>query len=338
MILDDWSILFQQNPSLSPDEGSTFAPVCDTAHLDSRKVRFMAKRFMPVASEQNLPTRPRKAAMATRTKGKTANEATRLSSVAAAIALLKVFSEDEFELGISGLSQRLGLAKSTVHRLAMTLVSEGFLEQNPENERYRLGIALFSLGALVRRRMDVSSEARPHLFQLRETTGETVHLAILDGAEIVYVYNLESTQAIRMRSDIGVRKPAFCTAEGLAMLAFQPDSLIESAIAKGLVARTPKTNTAPRALRRSLEFVRGAGYAIEDEQSEAGMRSVAAPIRNSAGEVVAAIGVAGPIQRITDNTITKLIPKVVETARTVSKRIGYRAGQSATGRDKSTEF
>src|SRR5215213_11008575 len=121
----------------------------------------------------------------------------RLSSVATAIALLKSFSEYESEIGVSSLAKRLGVAKSTVHRLAVTLVSEGMLEQNPENERYRLGIALFGLGALVRRRMDVSTEARPHLFALRESTGETVHLAVLDRAEIMYIYNLESPQAIR---------------------------------------------------------------------------------------------------------------------------------------------
>src|SRR5919109_379186 len=108
------------------------------------------------------------------------------------------------------------------------------LEQNPDNEKYRLGIALFGLGALVRRRMDVSAEARPHLFQLRESTGETVHLALRDRAEIMYIYNLESHHAIRMRSDIGVRKPAYCTAEGLAILAFQPDDIVARVMAAGL--------------------------------------------------------------------------------------------------------
>ena len=128
----------------------------------------------------------------------------RLSSVATAIRLLKAFSEDDDELGISELSRRLGLAKSTVHRLAVTLVSEGLLEQDRDNAKYHLGIALFRLGALVRRRMNVSNEARPYLYDLREKINETVHLAILDGSEIMYVYNLESTHAIRMRSDIEI--------------------------------------------------------------------------------------------------------------------------------------
>jgi DNA-binding IclR family transcriptional regulator len=249
----------------------------------------------------------------------------RLSSVATAIALLKAFSEDEVDIGVSTLARRLGIAKSTVHRLATTLVSEGMLEQNPENGKYRLGIALFGLGALVRRRMDVSTEAKPYLFGLRETTGETVHLTVLDGAEIMYVYNLESMQAIRMRSDLGMRKPAYCTAEGQAILAFQPAGVIDAIIARGLKARTPKTNTDANAFRRALATVRERGYAIEDEESEIGMRSLAAPIRNSAGEVAAAVGVAGPVQRLPDETLASFAPHVLKTAEAISVRLGYRS-------------
>lgn len=250
----------------------------------------------------------------------------RLSSVAAAIALLKAFSEDEVDIGVSTLAKRLGMAKSTVHRLATTLVSEGMLEQNPENGKYRLGIALFGLGALVRRRMDVSNEAKPYLFDLRETTGETVHLAILDRMDIMYVYNLESTQAIRMRSDIGVRKPAYCTAEGLAMLAFQPSSLVDDIVSRGLQPRTSRTNTDPERLRAVLAAVRDRGYAIEDEESEAGMRCVAAPVRNATREVVAAVGIAGPVQRLPDDLLASFAPHVLRTAEAISVRLGYRSG------------
>ena len=166
--------------------------------------------------------------MAKRTTGKSEpRKRERLSSVATAIRLLKAFSEDEVDIGISELAQRLGIAKSTAHRLAVTLVSEGMLEQDRDNGKYRLGVALFRLGALVRRRMEVSNEARPYLYDLREKINESVHLAILDGTEIMYVYNLESTHAIRMRSDLGVRKPAHCTAEGQAILAFQPQEVVD---------------------------------------------------------------------------------------------------------------
>src|SRR5215510_6632183 len=221
----------------------------------------------------------------------------RLSSVATAIRLLKAFSEDEVEIGISALARRLGLAKSTVHRLAVTLVSEGLLEQNRENGKYQLGIALFRLGALVRRRMNVSNEARPYLYDLREKINESVHLAILDETEIMYVYNLEGTHAIRMRSDIGVRKPAYCTAEGQAILAFQPNDVVDRV--------------------------------IEAEESEIGMVCIAAPIRDDSGDVVAAVGIAGPQTRLSKKSIAAVMPHVIATADLVSMRLGYRGGTQA---------
>ena len=248
----------------------------------------------------------------------------RLSSVATAIRLLKAFSEDEVEIGISALARRLGLAKSTVHRLAVTLVSEGLLEQDRDTARYQLGIALFRLGALVRRRMTVSNEARPFLYDLRETVNESVHLAILDETEIMYVYNLESTHAIRMRSDIGVRKPAYCTAEGQAILAFAPDETVARVIASGLAARTPKTITSPEKFGRELALTRQRGCAIEDEESEVGMISIAAPIRDDGGDVVAAVGIAGPVTRLTKKSIAAFMPHVIATADQVSTRLGYR--------------
>jgi IclR family KDG regulon transcriptional repressor len=249
----------------------------------------------------------------------------RLSSVASAIRLLKMFSEGEVELGVTTLSKRLGVAKSTAYRLASTLVAEGMLEQNPATEKYRLGIALFGLGALVRQRMNVSNEARPYLFDLREATNETVHLAILDRASIMYVYDLESTQAIRMRANLGERKPALCTAEGRAMLAFQPREMVEAVLGEKFRPRTPKTVVDPARLRAALDDVRSLGFAREDEQSERGMRSIAAPIRDATGHAVAAVGMAGPTQRLSDEVLAKFAPLVVETAHVISTRLGYKA-------------
>ena len=249
--------------------------------------------------------------------------AKRLSSVATAIGLLKCFTAEEYELGVTDLAQKLGVAKSTVHRLARTLIEDGMLEQNPENERYRLGIALFGLGALVRRRMNLSSEARQDLFALRQATHETVQLAILDGADIMFVYNLESTQAIRVNSDIGVRKPAFCTASGRAILAFQTAETVDLALAAGLPRRTPKTEVEPARLRKLLAEVIQRGYAIEDEESEVGMRAIAAPVRGAGGAVVGSVAVAGPGQRLTKDALGRLAPQVIATAEAISVRLGY---------------
>ena len=257
-------------------------------------------------------------------RAKQGAERRRLSSVATAIELLKAFSEDEVELGISTLAKRLGVAKSTAHRLATTLVSENLLEQDRATGKYRLGIALFRLGTLVRRRMNVSEVARPHLFSLRETTNETVHLAILDGTDIMYVYFLESTQAIRMRSDLGLRKPAYCTAEGQAILAFSPPEVVAAVIRNGLPARTPNTITEADKLARALDGVRARGCAVDDEESEVGVRCVAAPIRNDAGEVVAAVGVAGPVSRLSKRSLSAFMPHVIRTADAISARLGHR--------------
>jgi IclR family transcriptional regulator, KDG regulon repressor len=249
----------------------------------------------------------------------------RLSSVTSALRVLKVFSDGESELGISSIAQRLQLAKSTVHRLAVTLASEGFLEQNTQNGRYRLGLSLFSLGALVRQRMDVSNQAHSLLGALRDKTQETVHLAILNETSIIYLYNMESAQAIGTRSYIGTRKPAFCTSEGRVLLAFNPPEVAAAVLREELLPRTPKTVTSAKVLRQVLEDVRQNGYAIDDEESEDGMRSVAAPIRDISGKAVAAIGLAGPIQRLTKKELRRLVPEVLATALGISERMGYKA-------------
>lgn len=248
----------------------------------------------------------------------------RLSSVTSALLVLKVFSDGEPELGISSIAQRLGLAKSTVHRLAVTLASESFLEQNPQNGRYRLGLSLFSLGALVRQRMNVSHQALSLLTALRDQTQETVHLAILDDTSIMYLHNMESAQAIGTRSYIGTRKPAFCTSEGRVLLAFNDPERTAAVLKEELVQRTPKTTTNPKALCALLDEVRRNGYATDDEESEIGMRSVAAPIRDITGKAIAAVGLAGPIQRLTKKELRRLVPQVITTASGISARMGYR--------------
>ena len=249
----------------------------------------------------------------------------RLSSVTTAIRLLKAFSEDVEEIGVSALAQKLGVAKSTVHRLAVTLVAEGLLEQNPENERYRLGIGLFGLGTLVRRRMNLSTEARPYLFDLREKTGETLLLGVPSDAEIMYVYNLESSQALRMRSDIGVRRPGYCTAVGRAIFAFAPEKTIDRVLSGPLRKRTEKTVTSAKELRAEFARVRERGYALEDEESEPGIRCIAAPVRGADGAVIGAVGIAGPSQRLSLEALEALAPALLEAVAAISFRLGHAA-------------
>jgi len=260
--------------------------------------------------------------------GKAPNKAkTRLSSVANAIRLLKVFSDDEYEIGISSLAKRLGLAKSTVHRLASTLIAEKLLEQNTQDGKYRLGLLLFELGSLVRRKMDVSAEARPLLKALMEQTGETVHLAVLDDQAVLYVNRIESRRAIRMGFGLGTRAPLHCTALGKVLLAFQPREFIEEVIANGLTRRTPETLTRPQALRQELAAIRARGYAIEDEEIEIGLRSIAAVVRGDSGNAIAAIDIAGPAHRLTKKVLLSYARDLMGATEAVSMRLGYQHPQ-----------
>jgi DNA-binding IclR family transcriptional regulator len=247
----------------------------------------------------------------------------RLSSVANAIRLTKAFSEHEYEMGISALAGRLGLAKSTVHRLATTLVEYDILEQNRESGKYRLGLALFELGTLVRRKMDAVSESRQQMSALLEMTGETVQLAVLDHQSVLYIRILESRQQVRMSSTVGSRAPAHCTAVGKALLAFQPPEQVKQIIDNGLRRFTANTITEPERLQEELVSIRAKGVAIDDEESEMGLRCVAAPIRDHTGLVSAAISVSAPVQRMTKKNLQTMVPTVVAAADAISRRLGY---------------
>jgi DNA-binding IclR family transcriptional regulator len=258
-----------------------------------------------------------------------AKKRTRLSSVANSLRLIKAFSEDHYEIGISDLAKRLGLAKSTVHRLATTLLDQGMLEQNAGDGKYRLGLTLFELGALVRRKMDFTMEARPFLRTLLEKTGETVHLGILDHDSVLYVISLESKQALRMGSKVGTRAPVHSTAVGKTLLAFQPEEEIARIIARGLPAIAPNTLVDAKALQRELAAIRARSYAIDDEESEIGLRSIAAAIRNDSGNVIAAISIAGPVHRMTRKMLLGWSRELVDAAEAVSQRLGWSRSPAA---------
>lgn len=253
----------------------------------------------------------------------------RLSSVANSIRLTKAFSENEYEMGISALAARLGLAKSTVHRLATTLVEYDILEQNRETGKYRLGLALFELGTLVRRKMDVMSEAQAQIHALADLSGETVQLAILDHLSVLYIRIRESRQAVRMSTGLGSRAPAHCTSVGKALLAHQAPEVIEQVVDNGLRRYTPNTITEAPRLLEELASIRQKGYAIDDEEIESGLRCVAAPIRDHSGRVVAAISVAAPVQRMTKKNLQTMVPSVVAAADAISRRLGYLPSLSA---------
>lgn len=247
----------------------------------------------------------------------------RLSSVSTAIHLLKTFTLEDDELGISELAKRLGVAKSTVHRLASALLDEGLLQQNPENGRYRLGIGLFALGSLVRSRFDVANASKMILNELREKTQENVRLAVLEGRNAVFLHDFESPQTLRLKSGTGLQRPAYCVAEGICLLA----GLREPELAKFMdyprVAATAKTVVGEEELRDRIRRVKRQGYAVEDEECEEGSRCLAAPIFQNYGRIVAALGVAGPRLRMKKSQFAKLAPVVIEAAEKISATLGF---------------
>jgi IclR family KDG regulon transcriptional repressor len=247
----------------------------------------------------------------------------RLSSVANSIRLLSSFSGEENELGITVLAARLRLAKSTVHRLAATLTAARFLEQNADTGKYRLGLALFELGSLVRRRMDVADAARQKLRELLEMTGETVQLGIIDHDSVLYIYEMESRRAIRMAAAVGARAPLHCTAVGKVLLASQPQEYVAQVVDLGLKPYTPKTIVKREELLQTLSEVAQRDYATDDEESETGLRAIASPVRNHTGAVIAAIGLAAPVQRMNKKVMQTCVPSVIATAVAVSERLGY---------------
>ncbi|MCG6903583.1 MAG: IclR family transcriptional regulator [Rhodobacter sp.] len=250
-------------------------------------------------------------------------DSSRLSSVTTAIHLLKTFTEEDDELGISELAKRLGVAKSTVHRLAGTLLEEGLLQQNPDNGRYRLGVGLFSLGSLVRARLDVTSESKVILNDLREKTQENVRLAVLERHSVVFLHDFESPQNLRLRSGTGQLRPAFCTAEGLCLISGLREPQLAQFLTYERPARTEKTVTDEDELRARVRKTKRQGYAIEDEECDEGTRCIAAPIYNGDGRIVAAVGIAGPRVRIRKSQFPKFAPIAIEAAQQISERLGY---------------
>ena len=247
----------------------------------------------------------------------------RLSSVANSIRLMSSFSGEENELGITVLASRLRLAKSTVHRLAATLTAARFLEQNSDTGKYRLGLALFELGSLVRRRMDVADAARQKLRELLEQTGETVQLGIVDHHSVLYIYEMESRRAIRMAAAVGARAPLHCTAVGKVLLAAQPEEYVRQVLDLGLKSYTPKTIVKREELLETLAEVAQRDYATDDEESETGLRAIASPVRNHTGAVIAAVGLAAPVQRMNKKVMQTCVPSVIATASAVSARLGF---------------
>jgi DNA-binding IclR family transcriptional regulator len=228
------------------------------------------------------------------------------------------------EYGITEIATRMNLNKSTVYGLINTLVSRGYVEQNKETKRYRLGIKLFEMGSLVQRRMDVRAEARPYCQELSEKYQSTVHLAAFYDYEIVYIDKVDSPDAVVQYSQIGRRAPMYCTGVGKAILANL--SLEEREIffqTIPLRSFTAHTIIDQEELDRELAHIRACGYAVDNEEIQPGLRCVAAPIFDYQSHPTAAISVSKHLNSLTIDMQILIARDIVGIARQISYRLGY---------------
>ncbi len=246
-----------------------------------------------------------------------------IQSVERALAILEEFSVREKELGVTEIAKRVGLNKSTCFNLINTLLQKGYLEQNPDNGKYRLSLKIFQLGKIYEAGLELREIAKPFLQELVDKTGETVHLVIRDRREAVYIEKVEGPSAIKIISQIGTRVNLHCTGVGKVLLAFLPSEYIERLTQHPLKKFTENTITDKEKLLAHLREIKEKGYSIDDEEIEVGLRCVAAPIFDHRKEVIAAISVSGPTSRMTYEKINELTEIVKETAFNISVRLGY---------------
>ena len=269
-----------------------------------------------------------------------ASDRYRIQAIERAVAILNAFTAEDHELGVTELADRLGLHKSTVHRFMVNLDAAGMVERNPRTGRYRLGMRIFELGGLVKQRMNLWDEALPFLESLVRDTGETGHLAVLDGGEAIYIERVEARRALRVPAAIGRGSPAHATNLGKVLLAdLDPSRLVEIVRERGLSAYTPNTIVDPAALELELTRIRERGYAVDNEEYDEGLRCIGAPVRDHSGHVVAALGIGGPVTRVTPARVEELSTLVMAAAAGLSRRLGAHQSEayaSATLRVRTT--
>jgi IclR family transcriptional regulator, KDG regulon repressor len=251
-----------------------------------------------------------------------------LKSLRKAMRILECFSLQEPRLSLTHIASNVGLPLSTTHRILATLRDVGIVEQEGDRDLYRLGLKLLELGSMVLANMEVHREALPFIEALVRETGETVHLGVFDGTQVVSIEKMDSPHGLASNITVGKGAPAYCTAVGKALLAFQPESAVEQICRKRLTRYTPRTITNPARLREELEKVRTFGYAVDDSEHQPDVRCVAAPIRNYSGGVVASLSISGPATRVPKEAIPALAERVKEVAAKLSSRLGYKGEAS----------
>lgn len=247
-----------------------------------------------------------------------------VTSVEKAIDLLFCFDPEHAQLRLTDISDRVGLHKSTAHRLLALLKKKGLIVSDPDSQLYSLGPGVVELSWVVLRQQDLRTICRPHLEQLHRLSNETVSLYTRMGNKRLCVEELESGQDIKYSHAVGLIAPLHVGAPGKALLAFLPQMELDQLLPTlPLTAITPHTLTNLEQLKAELLSTRERGYALSHGERSAGASAVAAPIRDWRGKTVAALGVLGPSQRFTRDVLITLSQQIVQTARDISTALGY---------------
>ena len=245
-----------------------------------------------------------------------------MKSLDLALRILGSFESVGEPRRVTDVAREFGVSKATTYRVLATLERHGYVVQDQTTEAYRLGARLRRLGRVVANIFDLTLEAEPYLRSLRDSTGDTVHLATLEDGEAVYIAKQEALQPVQVASKVGARCPAHAVATGKVLLAHRSPQQRERHIGGGLPRFTDLTRVTPEAIEEDSDRVRGQGYAVNRGEWRREVRGVAAPIRDDSGVVIAAIGVCAPAVRMTEERLDELIPIVVYVAARLSTHLG----------------
>jgi DNA-binding IclR family transcriptional regulator len=249
-----------------------------------------------------------------------------VQSVERAFRLLEILGQADNFITISELAEKSGLSLGTTHRLLETLISLNYVERDPTSRRYTLGLQVLHLRGAVIGHMNLSMQAMPVMKALMHRVNETVHLALLNDGEIVYIDRIEGLHTQGMYTRIGKRAPAHCTALGKIMMAHLPDAEWRQIVKeRGLPRFTVNTFTTVDALSAELKKSRERGYALDNEEVEIGVRCIAAPLWDYTGQVVAALSISGPISRMRPSRDSELSQAACWASRLISAKLGHLA-------------
>jgi IclR family acetate operon transcriptional repressor len=248
------------------------------------------------------------------------------TAVERALNILEAAAHRREGLTNSEISRKLGIPKSSASYILRTLERRGYLRRETETGRYRLGLKILSLGGDAQANLDIADVALPFMRALEEKIHMTVHLAVLDQGEAVYIEKVEAPGFFKVNTWVGRRMFLHSTSVGKCLLAWLPKQEVETLVKQqGLKRRTPKTITTITKLLSDLERVKDDGYAVDDEENSVGARCLGAPVFDVTGNVVAALGASGTLTQMDEASVPRLAEAVKEAARRITRQL-HRTG------------